>query len=228
MELIVDIETCGVELESLAESQQEYLLRAAEKECDETVKAEKMDDAKRYLSLYPFTAELVTIAFLNIDSGRTFVLCNSDKDENLLIEEKKIKYKMATEETMLKSFWHYVKQSKRIITFKGRTFDLPFLYMRSAMKKIKPTKNLLGNRFDTKSHLDLLEQFTYYGVTRKFNLDFYCHAFGIESPKGKGITGMEVKELFKAGKTKEIGVYCADDVRATFELYKIWEEYLKN
>jgi predicted PolB exonuclease-like 3'-5' exonuclease len=98
--------------------------------------------------------------------------------------------------------------------------------IRSAMHKIKPSKNFIKNRYDSSSHIDLLEQFTFYGITKKFNLDFYCHAFGIESPKSKGITGMEVKELYKAGKVKEIAVYCGEDVRATYELYKIWEEFL--
>ncbi len=72
----------------------------------------------------------------------------------------------------------------------------------------------------------MLEQFTYYGLTKKFNLDFYCRAFGVESPKSQGISGMEVKNLYDAGKIKEIAVYCGKDVIATYELYKIWDEYL--
>jgi predicted PolB exonuclease-like 3'-5' exonuclease len=61
---------------------------------------------------------------------------------------------------------------------------------------------------------------------KKFNLDFYCNAFGIKSPKSHGITGMEIKELYKAGKTREIALYCREDINATFELYKIWNSYL--
>lgn len=37
---------------------------------------------------------------------------------------------------------------------------------------------------------------------------------------------MEVKELYKAGRIKEIAVYCSEDVKATYELYKIWNAYL--
>jgi len=72
--------------------------------------------------------------------------------------------------------------------------------MRSAINKIKPTKNLITSRYDKKLHIDLLEQLTYYGLTKKFNLDFYCKAFGIDSPKSKGISGMDVKNLYEAGK----------------------------
>lgn len=84
----------------------------------------------------------------------------------------------------------------------------------------------MKNRFDISRHIDLLEQFTFFGVTRKFNLDFYCQSFGIDSPKSKDITGMEVKSLYEAGRIKEIAIYCSKDVSATFQLYKIWNEYL--
>ena len=97
--------------------------------------------------------------------------------------------------------------------------------IRSAMLKVKPSKNLIKSRYDKKSHIDLLEQFTFYGLTRKFNLDFYCQAFGIESPKTKEISGMEVKNLYEAGRLRDIAIYCSRDIYATYQLYKIWEEY---
>jgi hypothetical protein len=127
---------------------------------------------------------------------------------------------------MLKSFWRIAEKTDRFISFNGRYFDVPFLMIRSALNKIKPSKNLMTNRFDTSFHIDLLEQFTFYGLTRKFNLDFYCHAFEINSPKSGGISGMDVKTLYEAGKLKDIAVYCAGDIEATYKLFKIWNEYL--
>src|SRR5690606_28007636 len=114
----------------------------------------------------------------------------------------------------------------QIISFNGKMFDAPFITLRSAINKIKPVKNLIGKRFDSSFHVDLLEQFTYFGLVRKFNLDFYCHAFGIESPKSKGISGMDVKNLYEAGRIKDVAVYCGEDIYATYQLYKIWDEYL--
>jgi predicted PolB exonuclease-like 3'-5' exonuclease len=129
---------------------------------------------------------------------------------------------------MLKSFWKIIKVTDQVVTFNGRNFDIPFLMIRSAMLKVKPGKNLIKSRYDKKSHIDLLEQFTFYGLTRKFNLDFYCNAFGIESPKTKEISGMEVKKLYEAGRLRDIAIYCSRDIYATYQLYKIWEEYLAN
>jgi len=226
MNLIFDIETVGYEFESLSESQQEYLLRFAEQEKEQSKKEVAEEEAKRYLSLYPYTAKVVAIAMMNTDTEKEMVLYEGQSDDDLLIEEKNIKYKPMTEEQMLKNFWQYASKAEKVITFNGRNFDIPFLMIRSAVLKVKPSKNFIKNRYDSTSHIDLLEQFTFYGLTRKFNLDFYCHAFGIESPKSKGITGMEVKELYKAGHIKEIAVYCGEDVQSTYELYKIWDGYL--
>ena len=226
MELVFDIETVGVDFESLAESQQEYLLRFVEKEKDPEAKKVKEDDAIRYLSLYPTTSEIVAIALLNTESEKTLVLYNSVITEDMQISDKNIKYKPMSETEMLDTFWGFAKKADKLISFNGRQFDLPYLMMRSAVLKIKPSKNFLKNRFEHKDHIDLLDKFTFTGLIRKFNLDFYCHTFGIDSPKSHGISGMEVKELYNSGHIKEIAVYCADDVRATFELYKIWKKYL--
>jgi predicted PolB exonuclease-like 3'-5' exonuclease len=72
-----------------------------------------------------------------------------------------------------------------------------------------------------------LEELTFHGLIKKFNLDFYCRAFGIESPKSRGVTGMDVKELYEAGRIDEIAVYCGNDVRATFKLFEIWNNFLR-
>lgn len=226
MNLVFDIETVGVDFETLSESQKEFLLRYTELEKDPQKKEELFEETKRYLSLYPYTAKIVAIGMLNTDTEKTMVLYEGSENDEWNTEEKIAKYKPLSEEEMLKYFWKFVKKAERVISFNGRNFDLPFIMIRSAINKIKPTRNLMKNRYDVSSHVDLLEQFTFYGLTKKFNLDFYCYGFGIESPKSKGITGMDVKELYKAGRIKEIAVYCGEDVKATYELYKIWNSYL--
>jgi uncharacterized protein YprB with RNaseH-like and TPR domain len=226
MNLICDIETVGFEFESLSESQQEYLLRYIDQEPDLSKKEFLTEEAKRFLSLYPLTAKVVAVGLMNTETDKIMVYYENESDQDIVIEEKGIKYKPMNEKNMLLNFWQYVSKSEKVITFNGRNFDIPFLMIRSAMLQIKPSRNLMKYRYDIREHIDLLDQLTFYGTTRKFNLDFYCHSFGIKSPKSKGITGMEVKELYKAGRIKEIAVYCSEDVKATYELYKIWNSYL--
>jgi DNA polymerase elongation subunit (family B) len=224
--IVFDIETCAYPFESLSESQQEYLLRYAEKEVDPDKKQEQADQAIRYTSLYPLTAKCVAIGIYDIDKNKSFVYYESAEAEEWFSEDERVHYKGLTEVEMLKSFWKIIKVTDQVVTFNGRNFDIPFLMIRSAMLKVKPSKNLIKSRYDTKSHIDLLEQFTFFGLTRKFNLDFYCKAFGIESPKTKEISGMEVKNLYEAGRLKDIAIYCSRDIYATYQLYEIWNEYL--
>lgn len=224
--IIFDIETSAHPLDSLSESQQEYLLRYAEKVKDEDIRNEKIDDAIRYMSLYPFTAGVVAIGLHDVEKDKNFVYYESAENEEWSPENRDVQYKGLSEKEMLESFWRIAEVADRIVSFNGRMFDAPFLMLRSALLKVKPTRNLVTKRFDRSFHIDLLDQLTFYGLTRKFNLDFYCNAFGIKSPKSRGVSGMDVKTLYEAGRVREIASYCADDVHATSELYSIWNEYL--
>lgn len=224
--IVFDIETCSYPFSSLAPSQQEYLLKYADKENDPDKKQQMTDEAIRYTSLYPFTAKCIVIGIYDIEKEKSYVYYESEKPEEWKSEDEKIFYKGLTEKEMLESFWRIAEKVDQFVTFNGRNFDVPFLMLRSAILKVKPSVNLMGSRFN-ETHIDLLEQFTFYGTTRKFNLDFYCHSFGIESPKSKDISGMEVKTLYEAGRIKDIATYCSKDIYATYQLFKIWEEFLK-
>jgi 3'-5' exonuclease len=224
--IVVDIETCAFPFESLSESQQEYIIRYAEKEKDEELRKELINDAIRFTSLYPLTAKVIVIGIYDIEKEKSFIYYESETKEEWDSEDNNLSFKGLSEVEILKSFWGIIEVCDQVITFNGRNFDIPFLMMRSAMNRIKPSKNLLGNRYDQTQHIDLLEQFTFYGLTKKFNLDFYCNAFGVKSPKSEEVSGMEVKNLYEAGKIKDIAIYCGNDIFATYQLYKIWDEFL--
>ena len=156
------------------------------------------------------------------------------KEKSKEFEEDGIKFQPMTEVEMLKEFWQQAKFYDEFITFNGRGFDIPFLMLRSAIHKIRPTKNLLSNRYlnlqrsDSK-HIDLMDQFQFYGATwgkRGYNLHMFCQAFGIKSPKGEGVSGSHVKEMFDKGEYEKIARYNVDDIRSTAELYKYWQEYI--
>jgi hypothetical protein len=132
---------------------------------------------------------------------------------------------------MLSSFWAGVKKYGEFVSFNGRSFDVPFLMIRSAIHKIRPSVDLLANRYlssqpESARHIDLFDQLSFYGASRrKGSLHLYCNAFGIRSRKARGITGDEVVSLF-AEKYQEIAEYNSWDLIAG-ELYKIWHKYIK-
>jgi DNA polymerase elongation subunit (family B) len=232
--LVFDIETTAQPLENFDAVQQEYLLREVEKLPDEAAKAAKREETLRMFALWPFTAQVVCIAMLNAESQRGKVLFIAEDFEESATEGGPVEFvPVADELELLTAFWDVAKHYDEIVTFNGRGFDVPFLYLRSAILNAPISKkNWLGYRFATEPHCDLAEQLTFYsvsgrdGAARKFNLDFYCKAFGIDSPKAHGVTGMDVTNLMKEGKFREIAEYCLRDVRATVELYRIWKERL--
>jgi 3'-5' exonuclease len=232
--LVFDIETSALPLENFDEAQQEYLFREAEKLGDEIAKDNKRAEIKQFMNLWPFTSQIVCIAMLNAKTqrGQTLFVAEDfgEKDE----ANAAVKFIPCADETaLLAQFWDAAKNFNSVVTFNGRSFDVPFLYLRSVILNVPISKkNWLGYRYATDPHCDLAEQFTFYsvsgrdGAARRFNLDFYCKAFGIESPKSHGVTGMDVGTLLAAGKFHDIAAYCLRDVRATVELYKIWKERL--
>ncbi len=233
--IVFDIETSALDPDHFDEAQIEYLFREAEKLEDETEREAKREEIQRLFNLWPFTAQVVCIAMINAETDRGRSLFISDDFESAAGEEGPIEYVPCMDEAeLLTSFWDLAKHYDSIVTFNGRGFDVPFLYLRSALLNVSITrKNWLGYRFQTDPHCDLAEQLTFYnvsgrsGAARKFNLDFYCRAFGIESPKSQGVTGMDVNDLMKEGRYREIAEYCARDVKATLELYRIWAERLQ-
>ncbi len=217
--IVFDIETLALPIDTLDEVQKEYIFKFA------TTDEEREEEALK-LNLYPLTAQVLAIGMLNPDTNAGKVLYQANISEQFMSDDGKIEYQSGDEAFVLKSFWDNVEKYDRIVTFNGRTFDCPFLMTRSAVLGIQPTRNLVPYRYDAGKHCDLLDQLTFYGATRKFNLDFFCKAFGIKSPKSEGITGLSLGPLFQEGRFREIAQYCIGDVIATAELFRRWNKFL--
>lgn len=238
--LVFDIETAPLDFESLSESQQNYLLRKAETE-------EEIQSKKFEMALSPLSGQIVCIGtqlmILNQNgeweqTGRAALSVNNSFEDGkkeaveLTTGDKCIIY---NEATLLEVFWNLLKKHEPVtlISFNGRNFDAPFIMLRSAINKIKPSRNLMsGTKFNYPQHVDLIDELTFYngsqyGATRRFNFDFYTRSFGITSPKSEGVDGSMVGDLFREGKILEIAEYCMRDINATWELFLIWDEFLK-
>jgi DNA polymerase elongation subunit (family B) len=231
--LVFDIETCALSLDHFDEAQQEYLFRDARAQTDEAAARAKQEAAEQMMSLWPLTAQVLCIAMVNADTGRGKVLFVAEDHEESPSDAAVEFVPCVDEGELLGAFWDAAKHYDQIVTFNGRGFDVPFLYLRSAQLGVPISrKNWLGYRFATEPHCDLAEQLTFYGVSgrdgaaRRFNLDFYCKAFGIESPKSAGVSGHDVRRLRDEGRHREIGEYCLRDVQATLDLFRLWKERL--
>lgn len=218
--VVIDIETIGFDFEAFEQKTQEYLLKYTKDDAER-------EEVKKRLGLSPLTGEIVTIGMLNPETQKGVVLFQNKEEEKIEFEENGLHCSSGTEREILEKFWELVQNYDQVITFNGRSFDSPFLALRSAKHKIHPSKNFFGYRYDFRSHCDLLEQLTFYGATRRYTLDFYAKFFGIMSSKDEGIDGSMVSELYQSGKYLEIARYCARDLATTAELFDYWNKYLK-
>jgi DNA polymerase elongation subunit (family B) len=217
--VVLDIETLGFPVESFDETQQKYLLKFAETDADRAETIQK-------LNLYPTTAQIIAIGMLNPETNRCKILFQSDEKLEYHSDDEFVHFKSGSEKEILEQFWLDIGHYDQFVTFNGRGFDCPFLMLRSAILQVQPTRNLMPYRYDASIHCDLLEQFTFYGALRKFNLDFYCKSFGIESPKTHGVTGLDMKQLTEEKRFREIAEYNLRDLQATAELYRRWEKFM--
>ena len=232
--LVFDIETAALPLAQFDAAQQEYLLRDALNLAEPEAREKRREEILRQFNLWPFTAQVVCIAMLNAESGRGKVLFVAEDCEEPGAEAEAVEFRACADEgQLLGEFWELARHYDSIVTFNGRGFDVPFVYLRSAILNVPVTqKGWLGYRFQVDPHCDLIEQLSFYGVSgregaaRRFNLDFYCKAFGIESPKSHGVTGSDINGMLAEKRFREIAEYCLRDVQATALLYKIWKERL--
>ena len=219
--IIFDIETIPEDFESLDEISKKYFLKFAEDE-------EAITEAKNSLGFYPLTGEIVAIGLLEAETQQGCVYFQNGGEKKEQFKEEDVTYISGNEEDILRLFWNQLQRYSHFVTFNGRTFDCPYLMIRSAIHKIRATKNLVPYRYSHSPHIDLADQLSFYdALRRKFPLHMWCRAFDIDSPKEEGMTGLQVKDLYAQGQYHDIARYCLGDVRATKKLYEYWENFLK-
>jgi DNA polymerase elongation subunit (family B) len=232
--LIFDIETIGEDFNKLDKTTQEVLISSIKKIPDSKEYERELESLKSELGLSPLTGEIVAIGTLDENKNKGAVYFQDPENQLSETEEGGIKFKPMSEKEMLEKFWKIAEKCDEFISFNGHSFDIPFLMIRSAIYKIKPTKNLMKGRYlyqqnNNAKNIDLFEQLTFYGSIDKKRKKFHtwCRAFGIESPKDQGISGNDIGKLFKEKRYLDIAKYNAGDLIATKKLFEYWDKYLR-
>ena len=232
--LIFDIETVSEDFNVIDETTKEVLTKWIKRESSTEAEYEKLlEDLKNGLGFSPLTGEVVVIGMMNPETEKGEIYFQASGETIKEFEEDGFTFKQMGEKEMLQGFWEVAKSYDEFISFNGRGFDAPFLMIRSAVHKIKPTKDLMSNRYlnsqwSGAKHIDLQDQLTFYGaVRRKGGLHLWSRAFGISSPKAQGISGEDVGRLFRAKKFLDIARYNVDDLKATKGLHDFCKDYLK-
>lgn len=217
--LVFDVETVGVPWESLDPGIQESLLRSSKSD-------EERQEVQDSLSLFPVTAQVVCVALYSPEQDHAAVFFQAPQGGASRVRDEKAVFVPCTEKELLVHFWEAAGRAKQVITFNGRGFDCPFLLVRSAANRVRPALDLMPNRYSNQ-HVDLMDQFTWFGaVRRRFSLDAWCGALGVEQPK-REVHGSDVAALYAAGEYMTIARYCLGDAMATAQLFDLWSKYMR-
>lgn len=230
--IVFDIETAGEEFAKMDEATKYSLTKRIWKEA----KTEEeynglLKDVESGFALSPLTGEIVAIGALDADTMKGTVYFQAPETNIAESEENGIKLKPASERDMLAQFWELAKGAGEFIGFNSRGFDAPFIIARSAINGIRPSLDLMSDRYGRFGikHTDLYDQLSFYGASRFFGsgLHMWCRALGIKSPKDDGVKGDDVSALFREGKYLDIARYNMRDIIATKELYDKWSSYMR-
>jgi DNA polymerase elongation subunit (family B) len=122
------------------------------------------------------------------------------------------------ERTLLGEFWRKVGawKSPYLVTHNGLQFDLPFLWRRSVINRVKPTMEFRLSRFRTDAVFDTMAVWSNWESRSGIKLETLA---GLLEVGAKSMSGAGVFDLWKLGHYTEIAEYCANDVYLTYACY---------
>jgi len=123
------------------------------------------------------------------------------------------------EETeIIKNFWKIAVDCNLFVGHNILDFDLRFIYQRSVIHQIKPSRDLPFARFRNAPIFDTMQEWSKWGREHA-SLDLLSKTFGIPSPK-ESLDGSKVYPYYRAGRIAEIVDYCKCDVDSTRQVYR--------
>ena len=144
--------------------------------------------------------------------GRILCICYG-------IDDGEIQCLSGDEKNILTKFWAVAKDVDTFVGHNIMEFDLRFIYKRSVIHRIRPSRQLNFARYRSDPIFDTMKEWEKWGAMG-ISLHKLTICLGIASPKEAGIDGSKVYKYYLDGKSEEIYKYCKRDVEATRAVYK--------
>ena len=207
-----DIETAAIDRERLEDFKHRFEPKPPEPEPAAEVEEEKPKKKKKLAKKEDRPKKLKSDrAGLHYLTGR--VVCAGAKN----FGKKAEMFAHEEEEILLAGLYEYLDNYRpfTLVTFNGREFDVPFVYMRGLLHGFDFSQVLPMDKF-SKSHIDLYQHLGgKWGMNGKLS-ELAWH-FGIED--GLDGSGADVQKNFDNGNWEEIIAHCRADVETTEKLY---------
>lgn len=122
------------------------------------------------------------------------------------------------EGALLRDFWSYVAHTRcsRFVTHNGLHFDMPYLWRRSVIARVKPTVPLDLRKYKTDPIYDTMCVWGNWEFRGAVTLDSLSKALGVGRKSGNG---SDVFGLWKDGNLEAIANYCLDDCWLTYACF---------
>lgn len=170
--------------------------------------------------------QIVSISFLEAEIVRDF----SGHEFYRIIDIRSGGDLKSNEADLVRGFFTHLKKNfSRLVSFNGRSFDLPVLKYAAMKHEVEASWlykkgdkwNNYTQRYSLDWHCDLADAFSDFGASARVKMNELCAAFGL--PGKIGVDGSQVMEMYDQGKVQEIRDYCETDVINTYLLYLIFQ-----
>lgn len=135
------------------------------------------------------------------------------------VDDQPVECLFGNEKEILKNFWEIAKDATLFIGHNILDFDLRFIYKRSVINGIKPSRELSFARYRSEPIFDTMKEWEKW-ASAGVSLHKLSIVLGVQSPKEEGIDGALVYDYYLQNRSEEIYLYCKRDVSATREVYK--------
>jgi len=122
------------------------------------------------------------------------------------------------EREIIQNFWRLAAEMNLFVGHNVLDFDLKFIYQRSIIYQIKPSRDISFARYRSAPVYDIMHEWTKWGRS-PISLDLLSRALGIASPK-ECLDGSKVYPYYRAGRLPEICDYCKCDVETVRKVYR--------
>ena len=170
----------------------------------------RLDEAEiiKKLSLSAATAKIVCICYaIEPPVGSTVEVLQGEETE------------------IIKGFWQLATDCNLFVGHNILDFDLRFIYQRSVIHQIRPSRDLPFARFRNAPIFDTMQEWSKWGRERA-SLDLLSRTFGLPSPK-ESLDGSKVYPYYRDGKLADIIAYCKCDVNSVRQVYR-WLTFTKD
>lgn len=133
-------------------------------------------------------------------------------------KQEKASILKGTEKEILTQFWKIARNVDLFIGHNIFEFDLRFIYKRSIIHNIKPSRNLNFARYRSEPIYDTMREWEKWSIRGQTSLDTLAKIFHFPTSKDK-MNGSEVYQAYLDKKFTDIYKYCKKDVELTRKIY---------